>query len=153
MRSFLRRHRTIAVDSNIFIYAVESNERYAGFADAVFEWIEKPAHVTKVAVTSTITLTELLVKPYRSPDDLMLRAYHALLTRYPGLTWIPVDLAIADLAAQFRARHGLRTPDAIQAATALHAGATGLVSNDPVFTRIEGFETLVFEDLFSDAAG
>jgi predicted nucleic acid-binding protein len=150
LRSFLRRHRKIAVDSNIFIYAVESNERYADLADAVFEWIEKPAHA---AVTSTITLTELLVKPYRSSDDLMVRTYHALLTRYPGLTWIPVDLAIADLAAQFRARHGLRTPDSIQAATALHASATGFVSIDPVFTRIEAFESLVFEDLISDAAG
>jgi predicted nucleic acid-binding protein len=147
LRSFLGRHRKIAVDSNIFIYAVEANERYARLADAVSEWIEKPGHA---AVTSTITLTELLVKPYRGPDDLMARTYHALLTRYPGLTWIPVDLQIADLAAQLRAKHRLRTPDSIQAATAIHAGATGLVSNDPVFARIGAVESIVFDDLIPD---
>jgi predicted nucleic acid-binding protein len=132
---------------------LRSFPRRPGLADAIFEWIEKPANLKRVAVTSTITLTELLVKPYRSSDDFMVRTYHALFTRYPGLTWIPVDLAIADLAAQLRARHGLRTPDSVQAATALHAGATGFVSNDPVFGKIEAFESLVFEDLISDAAG
>jgi predicted nucleic acid-binding protein len=41
----------------------------------------------------------------------------------------------------------LRTPDALQAATAVHAGATGLITNDPVFERVEGLETLVLESL------
>jgi predicted nucleic acid-binding protein len=97
-----------------------------------------------------VALTELLVRPYRSSDDFTVRTYHALLTRYPGLVWIPLDLAIADLGAQFRARHNLRTPDSVQAATAVRAGATGFISNDSVFTKIEAFESIVFETLISD---
>jgi predicted nucleic acid-binding protein len=41
----------------------------------------------------------------------------------------------------------LRTPDALQAATALHTQATGLITNDPVFTRVESFEALVLDQL------
>jgi len=69
---------------------MEECERYGALADAVFDWIEKPG---PAAVTSTITLTELLVKPYQIADDTLQRTYHALLTNYPNLSWIPPDLA------------------------------------------------------------
>ena len=54
---------------------------------------------------------------------------------------------IVERAAQIRARHRLRTPDALQAATAAHAGATALVTNDPVFERVEAFATVVLDPL------
>ena len=62
-------------------------------------------------------------------------------------TWIAPSLEIADLAARFRALHGLRTPDAIQAATAAHTHATGFITNDGVFERLDAFETLVLDRL------
>lgn len=55
--------------------------------------------------------------------------------------------AIADMGARFRAEYSLRTPDAIQAATALNGGASGFVSNDPAFRRIEGLEVTILDDL------
>jgi predicted nucleic acid-binding protein len=45
-----------------------------------------------------------------------------------------------------RAVHRLRTPDALQAATAVHASAGGLVTNDPVFKRIPHFESIVLDE-------
>jgi hypothetical protein len=33
----------------------------------------------------------------------------------------------------------------LQAATAQHSGATGLITNDAVFERVNAFETLVLE--------
>jgi hypothetical protein len=41
----------------------------------------------------------------------------------------------------------LRFPDDVQAATAAHAKATGLITNDPVFERLEAFETLVLDQI------
>jgi predicted nucleic acid-binding protein len=41
----------------------------------------------------------------------------------------------------------LRTPDALQAATAAYAGATAFITNDAVFGRAESFETLVLDRL------
>jgi predicted nucleic acid-binding protein len=141
-RRFLLRHRRIALDTNIFIYWLEENPRYLAITDLVFSRIEDSDFE---ALTSTITMTELFVPAYREASDRRIAAYHGILTTYLNLQWIAVDLSIADLAAQLRATRKLETPDAIQAATALQSGATGLVTNDPVFMRVEGFETAVLD--------
>jgi len=112
--------------------------------DAIFRWIEQPEHG---AVTSTITMTELLVQPYREFGQQRVDEFYALLTTYPNLEWLAPTLEVADIAARIRATHRLRTPDALQAATAIHARATGLVTNDPVFTRVQAFQTLVLDQL------
>ncbi len=112
----------------------------------VFSWLEQSG---AAAVTSTITMTELLVRPYRENDEQWVDDYYALLSRYPNLRWIAPDMEIADLAARIRARHRLRTPDAILAATATVAGAPALITNDEIFERVETFETLVLERLLA----
>jgi predicted nucleic acid-binding protein len=117
--------------------------------DPIFEWLERPHHQ---AVTSTVTMLELLVKPYRDESEQLVNDYYGLLSTYPNLAWdrprwIAPDLEVAVIAAGIRARHGLRTPDALQAATAVQAQVTGLVTNDPVFERVAGFETMVLEHL------
>ena len=142
LRSFLRRNRRIALDSNIFIYQIQANPRYVSVTDVVFSALEL-GRLT--GVTSTITMTELLVPAYRNQDEGQVNDFYALFSRYPNLEWIPVPLKIADLAAELRASHNLQTPDALQAATAVLAKATGLVTNDPVFARVKQFETLVLD--------
>jgi predicted nucleic acid-binding protein len=92
-------------------------------------------------------MTELLVQPYRDSDEQRVDEFYALLSTYPNLDWIAPNLRIADLAARIRALHRLRTPDALQAATAVHAFATGLITNDPVFERLGAFDTLVLDQL------
>jgi predicted nucleic acid-binding protein len=141
-RSFLRRHRRIALDTSIFIYQLEADARYAALSDTVFSWVERPGCA---AVTSTVTMTELLVQPYRNHDQEQADEIYALLSTYPHLEWIAPNLEIGDAAARLRALHNLRTPDALQAATAMHALATGMVTNDPVFARIGAFETAVLD--------
>jgi len=115
-----------------------------GLTDCVFSWLEKPGHE---AVTSTITMTELLVPSYRDRDEHRVDAFYSLLSTYPNLRWVPPDLETADLAAQLRALYRLRTPDALQAATAIRGLARGFVTNDSVFARIGEFETVVLDDL------
>lgn len=64
--AFLRRHRRIALDTSVFIYQLEANPRYVALTDHIFTWLEKPDHK---GVTSTITMTELLVQPYRDSSE------------------------------------------------------------------------------------
>ncbi len=144
LRAFLRRHRRIALDTSIFIYHLESNPKYLAYTDAIFSWLERSE---SKAITSTITMTELLVLPYREGDEQRANAFYGLLSTYPNLDWIAPNLEIAEIAARIRALHRLRTPDALQAATAAHSQATGLVTNDAVFERVEGFQTLVLDEL------
>lgn len=144
LRTFLRRHRRIALDTSIFIYQFEPNPKYFPYTDSIFRWLEQPG---SAAITSTITMTELLVQPYRDGNQQRADEFYGLLSTYPNLGWIAPNLEIADLAARIRALHRLRTPDALQAATAVHMLSTGLITNDPVFERVEGLETMVLDEL------
>lgn len=78
-------------------------------------------------------MTGLLIQPYRESGEQRVDEFYALLATYSNLDWIAPDLEVADIAARIRAAHRLRTPDALQAATAIRARVTGLVTNDPVF--------------------
>jgi len=132
------------MDTSVFIYHLESNPKYLAHTDAIFSWLERPG---SAAITSTITMTELLVLPHREGDEQQANDFYALLSTYPNLDWIAPNLEVADLAARIRAVHRLRTPDALQAATAAHSQATGLITNDAIFERVEGFQTLVLDKL------
>ena len=142
LRLFLRRHRRIALDTSVFIYQLEGNARYLGLTDCVFSWVERTGHE---AVTSAITMTELLVPSYRSNHEHRVDAFYGLLSTYPNVQWIAPDLEAADLAAKLRAAYRLRTPDALQAATELRAQATGLITNDPIFARIGELESAILD--------
>jgi len=123
---------------------MEANVRYLPFTEYIFNWLERPA---SKGITSTITMTELLVQPYRAFEEDKVNQLLALLFTIPNLDWIAPSLEIAERAARIRAVHRLRTPDALQAATAIQASATGLITNDQTFERLEGPETLVLERL------
>lgn len=143
LRTSLARHHRIALDTSIFIYHLEANAKYLALTDCFFSWLESNA---SSAVTSVITMTELLVKPYRESDDETVDKCYTLLSTYPNLEWMSPTLEIADLAAEIRAIHRLRTPDALQAATALHTNATAFVTNDSVFQRIRDLDVLILDD-------
>ena len=123
---------------------MEANIQYVGYTDHIFSWLERPA---SQAVTSTLTLTELLVQPYRNADQRLVDEFYGLLSRYPNLEWVVPTLEIADVAARIRALYRLRTPDALQAATAERSSATGFITNDLIFRRIGTFETLILDEL------
>jgi predicted nucleic acid-binding protein len=123
---------------------LEPNPKYLACTNPIFSWLERQG---SAAITSTITMTELLVLPYREGDEQRANNFYALLSTYPNLDWIAPNLEIADLAAQIRALHRLQTPDALQAATAQYSQATALITNDPVFERVNGFETLTLDQL------
>ena len=142
LRAFLRRHRRIALDTSIFIYYLEANPSYVDMAGEVFTWLERTSNT---AVTSSLTMTELLVQPYRAGNEALVNRYFGLLSLFPHLEWVAPDLAIADAAAQIRAHLRLRTPDALQAATAIRRGASAILTNDGDFARVSQIEVGVLD--------
>jgi len=144
LRAFLKRHRRIALDTSIFIYYLEANPAYVDMAGEVFTWLEGSSNT---AVTSSITMTELLVQPYRDANEPLVNQYYALFSLFPNLEWVAPDLAIADTAARIRAHHRLRTPDALQAATAICRGATAMLTNDPDLASVPEVEVGILDKL------
>ncbi len=99
------------------------------------------------AVTSTVTLLELLVQPYRDQKEELAQKIFALTSTYPQIEWVPVTLNVADRAAELRARYRLSTPDAIQLATAIGHKAMRFYGNDRALRRVKEIECVLVDDL------
>jgi predicted nucleic acid-binding protein len=138
-----KKHRKVYLDTSVFVYFVEHHPRHFNFCNTIFEDIEEGRIE---AATSTLTLLEILVQPYRMKKEELVLKFYSLFTTYPHLKWVQLTLGISDLAARLRAEHNLKTPDAIQMASALSAGATGFVCNDKGFRKIKEMECLILED-------
>ena len=129
----------VALDTAIFIYFIEQHPRYAALLRPLFTLIDAG---TVGAVTSALTLLETLVLPYRSGDRDLAAKYEAILTNGRGLTLVPIQLPVIRLAAEIRGTTSVRTPDALQLATALLANCTTFLTNDRRVPALPGMQVL-----------
>ena len=139
-----RSARILGLDTSAFIYHLEDHPVYAPRVGTIFREIER-GHAR--GVTSTLTFLEVLVGPYRAGDQARRVALSGLLASFPGVSWIALDLAVADRAASLRGRYRLRTPDAIQLATALDAGADAFLTNDQQLSRVTEVPVLLIDEI------
>jgi predicted nucleic acid-binding protein len=123
----LPRGTLVAFDTAPLIYLIEENPIWLPVVQPFFEAIHQG---DLEGITSTVTLTEVLVHPLRRKDDSLAQHYRRVLLNARNVSVLPVSIAIAEQAAFLRAQYGLRTPDAIQLATAKEAGASYFVTND-----------------------
>ncbi len=138
----LNRHSTVGVDSMVFIYHVERHDTYIDLTRILFTRIQSGKNK---AVSSTLSLTEVLTAPLqRNRFDLTL-LYRGLLMDYPHLSLHSLDHQTADQAAALRARYDISTPDAIQLATALAQKATAFVTNDKQLARVKELDVMLLD--------
>ncbi len=118
----------VALDSMIFIYLFEADERFFTQVSELFDGIESEKNK---AVTSIISVAETLSpEKYKDRSDL-LTEISGFFRETNGLTVVLVDWEIGQKAAELRRENkGLRTPDAIQIATAMVSGAEIFITND-----------------------
>lgn len=112
----------IYLDSCVLIYAVEDD----GPRGTAVRQLLADAGDTEVAI-SPLVMLECLVGPLRA-DDLVLGDHY----RRAFDNFRVVDAGVAEhvRAAELRAKHGLRTPDAIHLAVAQLSGCAQLWTND-----------------------
>ena len=138
---------TLGIDTSAFIYFVEHNPRYVSVVREVFRRIDA-GHL--IGRSSIITLTETLTMPKRVADATLERTYRLMLFESRNFQLLDVNAAIADSAADLRARHNLRTPDAIQIATALAGGCEAFLTNDRDLRRVNALDILILDELTLD---
>ena len=129
----------VALDSQIFIYFIEEDRRYLPLIKPVFEAIDRG---DLSAVTSGLTLMEVLVIPYRSGNSALADRYESLLTRGRGLRFVEIDRALLKASAQLRALFKLKPPDAIQVAAALVGNCTSFLTNDRRIGPVPGLKII-----------
>ncbi|MCD6231858.1 PIN domain-containing protein [Candidatus Aerophobetes bacterium] len=140
----LRKYSVVGIDTMGFIYHFEKNEDYLPFTKVLFSSIEAG---TIKAVTSMITLLEILVKPKKEKNKRLVEEYKFLLHTFPNLKILPFDERIADVASSLRAEYNIKTPDAIQVTSSILAGAKAFITNEPSLKRINEFDIIVMKEM------
>ena len=138
--------KTILLDTVALIYFLEAHERYGPLAESILQRIEQGE---LRGVISSLVFAELLVPLYRTGDKAAASGLVSRLSGFANLAIHELDSETSAIAARLRAEHGLRTPDAIHAATALTAGADGILTNDRQLRRLtkENLTIWLFNDL------
>jgi predicted nucleic acid-binding protein len=127
MSSFLHGSKKIALDTNLFIYVFEQHPEFGEKSKAILEQIEDGF---VAAVASSVSLTEILVKPIREGNLTLEKQYKLLFSHFPNLTILPIDNMVAERAAYLRGKYNIKTSDALIVATALVANADLFITND-----------------------
>lgn len=140
----LANHQVIGLDTSIFIYHLEANQKYLPLTRSILKFVESGQGK---GVISTVTVMELTVHPWRINRADVARQYEALLINFPNLRLVEVTREVARQSAQLRALYNLRPADALQVGTAIISGATVWISNDKQLKRLEpGLEVIILED-------
>ena len=139
-------HGPVYLDANGFIYSVERVEPYRTLLEPM--WRQARTGEFDVA-SSDITVLETLVKPLREGDEVVEVLLRSMFDAHE-VSLIPATRELWEDAARIRADTGLKTPDALHAATALNADCALFITNDTDFRRVEGLPIVVLGDLLAE---
>ena len=115
------------LDTNFFIYLLDSNASLANSAESIFKQLQQD---NISFLTSSITIMEYLVLPNRHDDYQAIANFYSFLVD-AGIEVIPITSNIASLAAQIRSENlTLRQMDALQVAVASSQNCQYFVTND-----------------------
>src|SRR5215510_8035812 len=135
--------RELFLDTAPIIYHVEGNLAYQPLTDQVFQTIQAG---TISAVTSSITLSECLVHPYRRGDMALTQKFRNVITAGVNTRYVGVD-AVAERSAEIRAQYNLKLADSFQVAAAIAAGCDAFLTNDSALKRVNGITILVLDEV------
>lgn len=122
----------VYLDASGFIYSVERIEPYRTLLEPM--WLQAQTGQFSI-VSSDLVVLETLVKPLREGDKVVESLFRSLFEA-SEVRLIPATRPLWEEAARLRAETGLKTPDALHAAAALHAGCTIFITNDDDFRRL-----------------
>jgi predicted nucleic acid-binding protein len=125
------------------IYFIEEHGKYREIIRPVFVEIDSG---NIEAITSTITLLEVLVHPLRTGNGALAEKYREILLSSESLTTFEIFHEVSEVAARLRAKYSMKTPDAIQIAVGTLYGATKFLTNDPDLKRVSEIKILVLDD-------
>lgn len=136
----------IYVDTQVLIYTVERHPVY----EPLLQPLWRAAQAASIAmVSSDLALMEVLVGPLKSGDTQLQVDYEQALLG-TDLRLLPLAQPVLREAARLRAAFtGLRTPDALHAATALLSGCTLFVTNDNGFRRVAGLPLAILDEVLA----
>jgi len=136
----------IYLDANVWIYAVES---YPVFIREITALLQSIDQGNQVAITSELSLAEVLVKPLQEQNQARQEAYKRAIVNRKNVFVVPVLRELLVDAAQVRVDTGLKLPDAIHVATALRSQCTTFLTNDIRLKRLGNLNVILLSEAIS----
>ncbi len=136
----LTRVAKVGIDSAVLIYHLEDTEPYSELTEAAFATIAagRPA-----AVLSTISVAEMLVKPYEERQAARVAAIERFVASLPNTSVVAPSLGVAKDAARLRAKYRIGLPDALLLASSREQEAQAFLSNDAGLRQVRGEQLVV----------
>ena len=137
-------NKKVFLDTAPLIYYIEENNQYSQILDKLFIANSKGKFLFQ---TSVITLLEVLVQPMRQNEKQLVEQYQNILCNSATISILELNIEITKRAAFYRAKYGLKTPDAIQIATAVYSSSDYFLTNDLRLNIVKEIEILTIDDL------
>lgn len=127
------------LDASALIYLLEGREPFRSAVHRrLSDLVERDPNLG--LSISRLTWLEARVGPMKDSAMGLLRTYDDFFAR-PDLIWVELTRDVVELATTIRVRHGLRTPDALQAASGLQLGDQHrFLTGDAAFTKVTGLQ-------------
>ena len=138
----------VYLDVSGLIYSVERVEPYRTLLEPMWEEAQD-GNLT--IVSSPVLVVEVLVKPLRDGNTEIELQYREIFASN-AVRLLDASYQVFEDAARLRAETGLKTPDALHAATALRAGCALFITNDTDCRRVQGLPVVVLDDLLRDSS-
>ena len=141
----LRESKSISLDSTVLIYHLEKIKPYDNLTRLLLNRIASGYIFCSI---STLTITELLTKLYRSKDFNQITVFEQFINSLPNSKIYPVTYDIAKFAASLRAEYNMRTPDSILISTAYIIKSDYFITNDISLRKvnIEDLNIIILDD-------
>ena len=131
----------IYADSGIIMRWVEGAGQVRDPID--LRWRQLPPG-DRVFVTSRIARLECRCKPLRDHQDDLLRLYEVFFAS-KEVDLREIDVAVVEKATELRRAHGLKTPNALHAATAMLMSTAEFWTTDVRLAKCPGLVVVVFK--------
>jgi predicted nucleic acid-binding protein len=140
--------KAIFLDTAPVIYFIEAHHQFGPLVKQVVELMNENRIQ---AVTSVLTLSEVLPKPVETGNVELAQKFKTYLKNGPNLTLLAIDETIGEIAGVLRGKYPyLKTVDAVQIATALDAEADAFLTNDKKLSGIKEIKVIILSDYLAD---
>lgn len=136
--------KRVYLDTNIIIYAVEG---FADYEDKIKALLEELDASEIIAVTSELTLAEVLVKPLQDGNVIIQQFYKDFLLPTLVFEVVPISLKILESSAECRAKTNLKLPDAIHWSTFQAYKCESFLTNDNAFKSLDLTKVKILSDI------
>ena len=134
--------KKIFLDTAPLIYYMEGRN---GYVQKLHELFSIKSHCQ--FITSVITLSEVLVLPLRENNTILATQYENILTHAENIDIYGINIQVAKDSARLRAKYTIKTPDALQLATAQYSSADYFLTNDLRLKSINDLNIITLSDL------